>query len=183
MATLAPSGHVDVATVDREVARLTRAWHGVTAADRVTRALGDRAATLDRFDRAQLEDVLAVCAHAPSLSDAGRQLFAASRARRTTTNDADRLRKYLARFELTWDQARGAAPPVATALTHARRTHARRTAHARTTHARRARRASRTRAGQRFATSRVRHITYDADRLSRDGRATSSRGAGARLRD
>ncbi len=111
MATLAPGGHVDVATVDREVARLTRAWHGVTAADRVTRALGDRAATLDRFDRAQLEDVLAVCAHAPSLSDAGRQLFAASRARRTTTNDADRLRKYLARFELTWDQARGAAPP------------------------------------------------------------------------
>ena len=104
MATLAPGGLVDVATVDRELARLTRAWHGATAADRVTRALGERAATLDRFDRAQLEDVLAVCEHAPSLSDAGRQLFAASRVRRTTTNDADRLRKYLARFELRWEQ-------------------------------------------------------------------------------
>ena len=30
-------------------------------------------------------------------------LFAASRERRATTNDADRLRKYLARFGLTFD--------------------------------------------------------------------------------
>lgn len=37
---------------------------------------------------------------APSLSAAGRRLFAASRDRRKTPNDADRLRKYLARFHL-----------------------------------------------------------------------------------
>jgi sigma54-dependent transcription regulator len=30
--------------------------------------------------------------------------FAASRARRATSNDADRLRKYLARFNLSWQQ-------------------------------------------------------------------------------
>jgi len=35
---------------------------------------------------------------APSLSAAGRALFARSLAQRTTRNDADRLRKYLARF-------------------------------------------------------------------------------------
>lgn len=35
-------------------------------------------------------------------ADAGRQLCAASRAKRGTTNDADRLRKYLARFKLDW---------------------------------------------------------------------------------
>jgi transcriptional regulatory protein RtcR len=29
-------------------------------------------------------------------------LFSASRARRATTNDADRLRKYLARFDIDW---------------------------------------------------------------------------------
>jgi transcriptional regulatory protein RtcR len=29
-------------------------------------------------------------------------LFSASRVRRTTANDADRLRKYLARFGLAW---------------------------------------------------------------------------------
>lgn len=31
-------------------------------------------------------------------------LFAASRRRRSSTNDADRLRKYLARFDLTWEK-------------------------------------------------------------------------------
>jgi len=35
-----------------------------------------------------------------SLSAAGRELFAASRSERTSRNDADRLRKYLSRFEL-----------------------------------------------------------------------------------
>lgn len=37
---------------------------------------------------------------ADPLSEAGRALFSASRARRTSANDADRLRKYLARFGL-----------------------------------------------------------------------------------
>jgi len=62
--------------------------------------LGARADELDRFDRVQLADVVAACAAAPSLSAAGRILFARSLARRTTRNDADRLRKYLARFGL-----------------------------------------------------------------------------------
>jgi len=37
-----------------------------------------------------------------ALSEAGRASFAASRARRACANDADRLRKYLARFGLEW---------------------------------------------------------------------------------
>ncbi|MEM9801551.1 MAG: sigma 54-dependent transcriptional regulator, partial [Planctomycetota bacterium] len=57
---------------------------------------------LDRFDRAQLTEVLSVCRTSKSLSEAGRALFAVSRQKRTTTNDADRLRKYLARFGLSW---------------------------------------------------------------------------------
>ena len=65
--------------------------------------LGSAADTLDRFDRAQLEDVLEVCLHSRSLSEAGRTLFAVSRTRRRTVNDADRLRKYLARFDLDFD--------------------------------------------------------------------------------
>jgi transcriptional regulatory protein RtcR len=102
MATLATGGVIDDADVTREVARLRAAWRLDRPGDRVATALGPRAATLDRFDRVQLAEVLAVCADAPSLSEAGRRLFAASRARRTSTNDADRLRKYLARFGLTW---------------------------------------------------------------------------------
>lgn len=67
----------------------------------VDRVLGpDRAARLDRFDRVQLEDVLCACREARTLSEAGRVLFAQSRSGRTSVNDADRLRKYLARFEL-----------------------------------------------------------------------------------
>jgi transcriptional regulatory protein RtcR len=60
------------------------------------------AASLDRFDRVQLDDVLAVCRTAGSLSAAGRILFDRSRQRKTSANDADRLRKYLARFGLDW---------------------------------------------------------------------------------
>lgn len=56
--------------------------------------------TLDRFDRVQLADVIRVCRQARSLAEAGRILFAASRTRRSTTNDTDRLRKYLARFQI-----------------------------------------------------------------------------------
>src|SRR5207244_10655009 len=63
----------------------------------------DRVAALDRFERVQLTEVVAVCRAARSLSDAGRTLFAASRTRKKAANDADRLRKYLARYGLQWD--------------------------------------------------------------------------------
>jgi transcriptional regulatory protein RtcR len=40
------------------------------------------------------------------LSDAGRRLFDQSRKRRVVVNDADRLRKYLLKFGLTWEVVR-----------------------------------------------------------------------------
>ena len=40
---------------------------------------------------------------------AGRELFAVSRKERSSTNDADRLRKYLARFGLSWERVTAAA--------------------------------------------------------------------------
>ena len=106
MATLAPGGRVTVDVVQDEIARLMSHWaSGSTdpADERLRRVLPtERIAELDHFDRVQLAEVLRVCASAASLSDAGRTLFSASRQRRTTANDADRLRKYLARFGLTW---------------------------------------------------------------------------------
>ncbi len=62
---------------------------------------------LDHFDQIQLAGVLKICRKYPSLSEAGRKLFSISRQRKQNVNDADRLRKYLARFGLTWDEARG----------------------------------------------------------------------------
>jgi len=40
------------------------------------------------------------------LSAAGRILFASSRQQRRSHNDADRLRKYLARWQLSFDDLR-----------------------------------------------------------------------------
>ena len=54
------------------------------------------------FHQPELEAVLRVCRKSRSLSEAGRQLFQASRAQRSVVNDADRLRKYLAKFGLEW---------------------------------------------------------------------------------
>jgi transcriptional regulatory protein RtcR len=76
----------------------------------VPRQLGKaRAAALDRFDEVQLEEVLRVCRAASSLSEAGRTLFAASRASKGSVNDADRLRKYLGRFDLTFAEIKSAS--------------------------------------------------------------------------
>ncbi len=111
MATLAPGGRITTAQVAMEIARLRTAWDALAPSstahvgrdDRVTALVGPRAAALDLFDRAQLEEVLRVCRDARSLSDAGRRLFAVSRTLKASSNDADRLRKDLARFGLTWD--------------------------------------------------------------------------------
>lgn len=107
MATLSPDGRIDNPTVEAEIARLERLWastdsdpDGAVLEDFL--AFGD-IAQIDPFDRPQLAHVIEMCRRKPSLSAAGRELFAASRQRRKSTNDADRLRKYLARFGLTWD--------------------------------------------------------------------------------
>lgn len=116
MATLAPGGRIDEATVQAEVGRLRARWRGEPTAsteDAVAAVLGhETAEALDRFDRAQLAFVLQVCRSAESLSAAGRHLFQASRARKASSNDADRLRKYLARFGLEFERVRVDAPTV-----------------------------------------------------------------------
>ena len=119
LCTLADGGRITEADVDGEIVRLRRDWrrddpfaparvdgddnaNGPVADDELLRGLlGDeRLGALDRFDRVQLAEVVRVCRRARSLSAAGRELFAVTRQKRATANDADRLRKYLARFQL-----------------------------------------------------------------------------------
>jgi transcriptional regulatory protein RtcR len=106
MATLAPAARIAPAEVEAEVARLRETWSEGQVSDDdalLHQHLGaQRVGDLDRFDRVQLADVLRVCQSARNLSDAGRVLFAASRQRRSSHNDADRLRKYLQKFDLQW---------------------------------------------------------------------------------
>lgn len=103
MATLAEQGRITDALVEEEIARLTASWRPITTA---AAALPVDTATLDLFDRDQLAAVVAVCRRSASLSEAGRTLFAVSRQKKANPNDADRLRKYLARFGLSWEQVK-----------------------------------------------------------------------------
>jgi transcriptional regulatory protein RtcR len=129
MATLAPGGRIDVPSVDEELARLRDDWHaasdprpedpsapaGSALAARaedvalLRGVLGAEATSeLDLFDLVQLAEVVRVCQRSETLSKAGRRLFNRSRERRRSTNDADRLRKYLARFDLDYQALRDA---------------------------------------------------------------------------
>ncbi|HEX8667118.1 MAG TPA: RNA repair transcriptional activator RtcR [Allosphingosinicella sp.] len=103
MATFAPGGRIDVATVEAEKARLQRFWSGSTAPSPLEELVGrERLEEIDPFERVQLAEVVRVCRRSRSLSEAGRALFSASRTRRSSSNDADRLRKYLQRYGLDW---------------------------------------------------------------------------------
>jgi transcriptional regulatory protein RtcR len=116
LGTLAPAGRITVDQVTAEVAHLRTTW--AVAPRSMPAGLVDQVvpaqvlATLDRFERSQLEDVLTVCQTSASLSAAGRVLFDRSRQRKTVANDADRLRKYLARFALDWAALKASLPPV-----------------------------------------------------------------------
>jgi len=114
MATLAEAGRISNEIVEAECLRLKRLWQplrevGDGAIDAgpdldLEALLGTEAvAGLDQFDALQLAAVLRVCRQSKSLSDAGRRLFAVSRSAKRQPNDADRLKKYLARFGLSWD--------------------------------------------------------------------------------
>jgi transcriptional regulatory protein RtcR len=108
MATLAPRGRIRVEEVEEEIARLHESWkrnnahHSGESIDPESFLGTHRAAELDPFDRVQLGYVAAVCKRSKTLSDAGREIFAVSRNKRSVTNDADRLKKYLAKFGLTF---------------------------------------------------------------------------------
>ncbi|MDQ9127227.1 RNA repair transcriptional activator RtcR [Serratia fonticola] len=101
MATLAEQGRINQPLVDEEIARLKSHWQGNTSVQ-----LPVELADIDLFEQSQFETVLNVCRASTSLSEAGRQLFAVSRQQKKQPNDADRLRKYLARFGLSWDEVR-----------------------------------------------------------------------------
>jgi transcriptional regulatory protein RtcR len=114
MATLADGGRISADLVDAEIQRLQWLWQPVAAVNSARLALeamlpADTIDSLDLFDRMQLEAVIRVCQESPTLSDAGRRLFDRSRTQRSIVNDADRLRKYLLKFQLTWHSVRSMA--------------------------------------------------------------------------
>lgn len=111
IATFADSGRIDILNAEREIERLLQKnaqpvdeskfesepsppdWQAIKA-------------SIDPFDQVQLAYVIQVCRGAFTLSDAGRTLFAQSRQQKAMSNDADRLRKYLSKFGLSFAQVR-----------------------------------------------------------------------------
>ena len=120
MATLSAAGRINVPGVEEEIQRLQAQWSTRSRSPADSRIDDEReileryldpegVSALDLFDRAQLVAVLRVCESSRSLSEAGRRLFDVSRARKQRANDADRLRKYLSRFDIEWRQVVGGA--------------------------------------------------------------------------
>ena len=109
LATLSEAGRITDGVVDEEIRRLKRLWQhhdkpaGGMEIDLADIMGSEAAAQLDLFDALQLRSVIHVCQQSNSLSDAGRTLYAVSRAAKARPNDADRLKKFLARFDLEWD--------------------------------------------------------------------------------
>ena len=108
MATLAPGGRVTTQVVEDEICRLKGSWRTTQLQGEdsiVEEIIGpDAFQKLDRFERVQLADVLNVCRQSKNLSEAGRKLFAVSREQKRKTNDADRLRKYLNKYKIGWEE-------------------------------------------------------------------------------
>ena len=112
MSVLSESGRITESDVAEELVRLRKGWEAEAPAsgkcpeendEAVVRSvLGEGFDALDLFDVPQLAGVIRVCRRSKTASEAGRTLFAESMKRRKSTNDADRLRKYLAGFGLDW---------------------------------------------------------------------------------
>ena len=102
MATLAPTGRISNDIVAAEIRRLELAWHAGASTSPLTAILGSRVELIDSFEHHQWAHVIKVCQSSRSLSEAGRRLFNVSPLSKKQPNDADRLRKYLAKHDLTF---------------------------------------------------------------------------------
>ncbi len=107
MATLAPGGRITLDILQEEISRLLLSWKSEETMEDSRQVLHsllgeEKMVHIDLFDQIQLAQVVAKCRQCASLSEAGRILYSVSRNEKKQPNDADRLRKYLARFDLEW---------------------------------------------------------------------------------
>jgi transcriptional regulatory protein RtcR len=111
MATLSDGGRITEEVVKDEILRLRRDWSaGIQKNDPMaqTAKLLDESihSQLDLFDHIQLAGVAEACKNSQSMAEAGRLLFAKSRLEKTTVNDSHRLKQYLDKFGLKFEQLR-----------------------------------------------------------------------------
>jgi transcriptional regulatory protein RtcR len=107
MATLAIGGRITEELVAEERGRLQAAWAGFLPSAPLDDGLSgilsaEILAELDLFDRLQLAEVVRLCRASRSLAEAGRVLFDRSRQQKTSVNDSHRLKQYLQKFGLSF---------------------------------------------------------------------------------
>ncbi|MBN1500931.1 MAG: RNA repair transcriptional activator RtcR, partial [Spirochaetes bacterium] len=110
MSVLCREGRINADIVNDEIERLQNNWKNEnTSEDNTLMNLLsiEQIKAIDLFDRVQLCEVVRVCRKSDSLSHAGRILFSVSRIEKNKTNDADRLRKYLSKYGLSWEMVKG----------------------------------------------------------------------------
>lgn len=116
MTTLAEDFVIGIEEVEAEITRLTHLWaltppvttqHNAAPTEMATflsQWLSPEAIeALDEFDKIQLVGVIKVCQQCHSQAQAGRRLFHQSRQKLKSTNDSDRLRKFLLKFGLKFE--------------------------------------------------------------------------------
>lgn len=118
MITLSEGHRIGLADVEQEILKLKTGWGQDSSVEDNRANLCDSLlapgvlAGLDLFDRLQLESVLEICRTCSSMAEAGRRLFGNSMRNKQSSNDSDRLRKYLQRFGISWKSIVNAASPV-----------------------------------------------------------------------
>ena len=115
MATLSDGGRITKGVVEEEIERNRLSAKPTTrnqkpllitvSHDELTSILGsDYEKRFDSVEIAQLAHTIAICRESTSAADAAKKLFSVSRRLKTTSNDSDRLTKFLARFGLKFKE-------------------------------------------------------------------------------
>ena len=108
MSTLAEGGRINEAIVLDEIHELMLRWQPQkTAAAEVQLEdflPAEQIQDIDLFDQHQLAFVIGICQQSTTLSKAGRRLYNRSRELKASRNDGHRIRQYLSKFNLTFDQ-------------------------------------------------------------------------------
>lgn len=110
MATLAEGGRIVKSDVEDEIRRIAEnagpAEKNTNETSLVTDLMGN--VEMDLVDKAQLEVVLATIRETSSMAEAGRILFAQSRLEKKSNNDSDRVRKYLDKWDINYQEVKKA---------------------------------------------------------------------------
>ncbi|MEM8986806.1 MAG: RNA repair transcriptional activator RtcR [Pseudomonadota bacterium] len=108
LVTLSERNRITKSIVENEIETLKSQWRGASqdADEQLVSRFIDDVSSIDRFDLVQLAEVIRVCQASNSMSEAGRKLFSVSRSKRTSSNDTDRVKKYLDRFGLAFGELR-----------------------------------------------------------------------------